>query len=206
MSTALFAQERVELLYASKTFQIYHIVEDHFDMVHFEGDMDIMSSFYLFTALEYTQTNYLSMNSNGGYMNEAYILGNFLKTTPDITFVVRNDNICVSACAFAALSAKKLMIGQNGLDFHSPYIPYVDSFATLHEFSKESQKSMLMLMKYLDEVGYGYDFLSLMLEYTSPSDFVTFYTVNDLEYYKVENFFDRIARIDPGVKYKLNTR
>ena len=165
-----------------------------------------MSSMYIFTALEYTQSKYLSMNSTGGYMDESYVLGKFLASKQDITFVVRNDNVCMSACAFAALSAKKIMIGKNGLDFHTPYIPYVDSFATLNEFSLESQRSVLGLMHYLDNAGYGYDFLQLMLDYTSQKDFVTFYSQNDLEFFKVENFFDKIDRNSAESKYKLNTR
>ena len=206
MSTNAFSQERVELLFSNRSFQIYYIVEDHFSLVHFEGDMDVMSSFYIFTALEFTQSDYLSMNSTGGYMDESYVLGKFLASKQDITFVVRNDNVCMSACAFAALSSKKIMIGKNGLDFHTPYIPYVDSFATLSEFSLESQRSVLGLMHYLDNAGYGYDFLQLMLDYTSQKDFVTFYSQNDLEFFKVENFFDKIDRNDVESKYKLNTR
>jgi len=206
MSTNAFSQERVELLFSNRSFQIYYIVEDHFSLVHFEGDMDVMSSFYIFTALEFTQSDYLSMNSTGGYMNEAYILGNFLKSNPDITYMVRNDNVCMSACAFAGLSASNIMIGKNGLDFHTPYIPYVDSFSTLNEFSLESQRSILGLTSYLDQAGYGYDFLKLMLDYTSQNTFATFYSTSDLEYFKVDNFFDEIDSANIESKYELNTR
>lgn len=203
LSTSAFSQESVKLLYNSRNFQIYHIIEDHFDMVHFEGTMDTMSSLFLFTALEYTETKYLSMNSVGGYMQESYILGSFLKSNPQITFVVRNDNVCMSACAFAALSSNKLMIGKNGLDFHTPYIPYVESSETLSNFSVESQVSLLELMIYLNESGYGIDLLDLLLKETDSRTFATFYTTDDLYHLKVENFFDRI---DSTFNYEITTR
>lgn len=192
MSTASLAQD-VTLLYSSRTFQIYHIVEDHFDLVHFDGTMDAMSAFFLFTALEYTDSKYLSMNSTGGYMDEAYILGSFLQERPNITFVVRNDNICLSACAFAALSANKVMIGKNGLEFHAPYIPYVNTDMSLNEFSLQTQTSLLSLIKYLNKTGYGIDFLNILINYTNKDSFAVFYSIDDLQKYKVSNFFERIT-------------
>lgn len=203
MSTTSMAQD-VTLLYSSRTFQIYHIVEDHFDMVHFEGTMDNTSSFFLFTALEYTETKYLSMNSSGGYMDESYILGMFLQNKPDITFIVRNNNICMSACAFAALSANKLMISQNGLDFHTPYIPYVDSEYTLQEFSNQSQLSILGLIEYLDAVGYGIEFLELIIEKSNKETYVTFYSVDELQKFKVGHFFE-LSNSQDAV-YEITTR
>jgi hypothetical protein len=206
MSTFAFSKERVELIYATKTYGIFHIVEDHFTMVHFEGTMDIMSSFFLITALKITDTKYLSMNSPGGYMNNAYMLGSFLKSNPDITFVVRNENMCVSACAFAALSAGKLLIGKNGLDFHLPYFPIVPIDVTLHEFSLESQKTMIGLIKYLTDTGYGHHFLGMLFAYTTVNDYITFYSVEDLEFFKTEKFFDDILLEEAETKFELNTR
>lgn len=203
MSTASVAQD-VTLLYSAKTYQIYHVVEDHFDLVHFEGTLDNMSSFFLFTSLELTETKYLSMNSTGGYMTESYMLGMFLQNRPDITLMVRNDNICMSACAFAALSANKLMLGQNGLDFHTPYIPYLESETTLQEFATQSQESLLGLMEYLDQTGYGIEFLELIMEKSNKETYITFNSVTELNKFKVEHFFDLSNAKD--ATYKLVTR
>lgn len=206
LSTSVFAQERSNTVFFHTTFQIYHIVGDHYDMVHFEGSFDQMSTFYILMALDLTGSSYLSLNSDGGYMTESFMLGNFLKNNPQITVVVRNDSICASACAFAAIGAKNLMIGKNGLEFHTPYMPFVLSDMTLLEFAHSSQTSMVWLMEYLDGIGYGIDFLNQILNNTNRDTFIVFYNKENINYFIVENFFDKIESENFSSKYEIITR
>lgn len=206
MSSSAFSFERTQLIYSTHEYQLYHVTSDHYNMVHFDGALTMMSAFFIIMALESNNSVYLSMNSPGGFMNESYQLGRYLTANTDITVVVRNNNICISACAFAALGATNLMIGKNGLEFHTPYMPYIDTNLTLNDFSLRSQIFLLQLSEYFDDCGYGHDLLNVILENSSRTEFVVFHHLENLRHFQVENFFDEVLLSNNDQLYTIFAR
>ena len=63
----------------------------------------------------------VQLESNGGLINDGYLLGRTLKKYRATT-IVKNDKVCASSCAVAFLGGEKRIVEDNGtVLFHAPY-------------------------------------------------------------------------------------
>jgi|TARA_B110000908_G_C10136359_1_gene394644 ATP-dependent protease ClpP protease subunit len=63
----------------------------------------------------------VQLESNGGLINDGYLLGRTLKKY-SATTIVKNDKVCASSCAVAFLGGEKRIVEDNGtVLFHAPY-------------------------------------------------------------------------------------
>ena len=161
----------------------YTIAKIDNETVGFYGYFDEYSSFKLIEALLVLKPKYLDIDSPGGLMTEALMLGDFISQT-DIIVVVDKGNECTSACAFFIISAPQIQL-TGKIRFHSPYLPQVDATMPLVDIMKKTDIIMLGLIGWFIEFGYTVGLVEIITLNTDLDTFVVFDNVENL--YKFKN-------------------
>lgn len=125
------------------------------------------------------------LNSYGGMTREGYLLG-FLFRNTGVTVIVRERDVCASACGLALLGAEQIII-DGYVAFHSSYYPNFPYDATLVEVYLEGGVQASRLLEYLIGLGYSYSLGTNIINITNPSIFILFDSGADLLAYRVED-------------------
>lgn len=164
----------------------------------YEGILTYDSSMDIAKAFAQTGAREIHFNSPGGLAFEGYNLGSYFERT-GIKVVVEKNNICKSACAFAAVRATNLEIKNDGLYFHTPYPRDISIKSSLLEIKRNNEISLTMFVKYFAEIGFGIDFIDLVVYESGIDTYVVLKTLEDIESFKVDNFSD-IAYVEGNYK------
>ncbi len=178
--TVLNAQEKY--LVVNPNFVIIQVDEK---TAKFKGDFSEGSGLLSVMALTSYPIENLIMESNGGLMSEAIVLGKFLQVT-DTKLIIEENSLCVSACAFAVMAAKELDL-KGKLVFHTPYYPSISSEMSLYDLSKVSSLMTIELVHWFVENGYSFKFLKLMYDLTSNERHMVFSNIDDLTSFKSDD-------------------
>ncbi len=118
---------------------------------------------------------YLEFNSPGGSLLEINGPGALLRET-GITFVVREGDVCVSACAFLALYSKNIEL-EGLIAFHLPYRPGYSRASTLYDISQSMvERTLRQTRQMFDNDWLIYLYLTIARE----SDMTNFLVFNDI--------------------------
>lgn len=171
-----------EYLYITPEFAIVKIDDD---TVKFKGNFTEGSGISLIMAITTYPFKNLIIESNGGLMMEAIMLGKLLQST-DMTIIVEKDTLCVSACAFAIMGADDIKL-DGSLVFHAPYYPTIPTNEPLYDVFRNTSLLTLELTEWFLQNGYSLSFLELMYENTNNEVFMVFNSIEDFESFKTEN-------------------
>ena len=94
---------------------------------------------------KYPDINSVYISSAGGDMTPSRSLGNIFRKY-HLTVLIKKGDACLSACAYAALYAHKIII-QGQLGFHTPYFPNYTRKETLDYINKSSRIPTLRQVK-----------------------------------------------------------
>lgn len=185
----------------------YVIVKVDESTVKFKGTFSEGSGMMLVMALTSFSFDKLVLESNGGLMLEAMMLGKLLNTT-DIEVLIEKDTLCVSACAFAAMSSEKITL-DGKLVFHAPYYPTIPTEDSLYTVFKNVSLMTIELADWFLETGYSVSFLELIYENTNNDTFMVFESIEDLESFKTgepsllpENYSEKYKLMEDDVIFK----
>lgn len=183
ISTSAFSQI---VLTRNSSYAIVYDNVDDIGVLVFHGEMDLGSSYNINRFLEYTSADILVIHSAGGYMVEGYGLGAVLRDA-GVRVLIPEGSICLSACAFAAMSADDLIV-LGVLGFHTPYInrDLVGDLSEI-EIAVIEAESRIQLMLYMSITGYPLTFLEEIVDNTSQSVYMVFETAEDLYAFRSED-------------------
>jgi len=136
------------------------------------------------------QKTTLVLTSPGGYVNEGFILGNFIRNE-NISVIIRER--CASTCAFAAMAAKDLtMEPDSALYFHTPYLTEVRSDQTIKSMLLEHSVYMNDMNIWFNNNGFSFEFWKLILVTTDINRYVKIDSVADLDAFKSTSYMSKI--------------
>ena len=162
----------------------------------YQGDFEFGSNTVLESALSANPDyNTVIFNSPGGHAEQAFLVGNVLDQY-EVKAWVPKGRSCVSACALAFLGAHDYRIGGT-LAFHSAYIAdegwdaVKENNAMLGEAYRSAQGLGMYLTYYIVANGFSFDFAYDIVNFTHPTEFLTFKSEDELyEYYAREELAD----------------
>lgn len=156
------------------------------DTAKFKGDFSEGSGLISVMALTSQPIKNLIIQSNGGLMTEAIMLGKLIKAA-NMNVIVEENTMCVSACAFAVMTSKNIEL-HGKLVFHTPYYPAVSSEMTLYELSRSSSLMTLELSHWFIENGFSLKLLKIIYDQTNNEKFMVFTDSDDLMSFKSEDY------------------
>jgi hypothetical protein len=114
------------------------------------------------------------MHGQGGNYYAGLRIGKLIKAEGS-NVIIPVDKKCISACAFAALAGKKVIV-DGELWFHAPYLSKITTMATILQITQNFGVAYNDMSKYLLEVGVTIDFATTLLQKTTPRKFIV---IND---------------------------
>jgi hypothetical protein len=150
----------------------------------FSGGMSPNSMQILTNIIEQHNISTLYIQSQGGSMDESYVLSDFLSQHPKSLQIIVDD-YCISACAFGIMHHDNVTLNNALVAFHTPYMD--------PEYARQIGPAMVMiqtfvfmtkLQTYLSEKGYNDAFFQHMQEHTSPNVYIVFFNISDLHQYR----------------------
>lgn len=165
--------------------QEYSITRVDTNTIRFKGDLSDMAGVYLVMAASSIDTRTIILDSPGGMMYEASVVASYLRDN-DVTVVIEKDTMCVSACAYAAMTAKKLVV-DGKLVFHPPFFPMVSTTDSLYSIIHQSNSLTLDLAKWFLDAGYSLSLLKIIYETTDNTEFMVFESADNLYKFKSDN-------------------
>ena len=172
--------------YQNDSYSIVSVKETK--TISFTGYMEPLSSMAIITALQYSGYTTLSLNSTGGLLDESVILGKYIKEN-DVIVLIKESDICVSACAFAAINSLNLIL-KGKLFFHRPYQDYSPTDSTIEEINIQFQNFTLGLVKVFASNGYNITLLQMIMNETNKDTFIIFKTTDQLNHFKTTTFYE----------------
>jgi hypothetical protein len=152
------------------------------DTVKFKGILEKMSGLHLVMSASEVGAKTIILDSPGGLMVEASIIANYLRDS-GVSVIIEKDTMCVSACAYAAMTAEKLTI--NGkLAFHPPFFPTINTSESLYSIIHRSNSVTLELSKWFLNAGYSLSLLKIIYDNTNNTEFMVFENAGDLHRFK----------------------
>jgi len=136
------------------------------------------------------QKTTLVLTSSGGYVNEGFILGNFIRNE-NISVIIRER--CASACSVAAMAATDLtMEPDSALYFHTPYLTEVRTDQTIKSMLLEHSVYMNDMNIWFNNNGFSFEFWKLILVTTDINRYVKIDSVADLDAFKSTSYMSKI--------------
>jgi len=170
------------------SYTITESTSHHESWLRFEGAMTMKGMSDLGDKIVAGNYDRLELNSAGGLAQSGYLLGHAIEYS-NVKVMVRYGDICLSACAFAAMGSDDVII--NGiLGLHSPYAMGHDSGTTLTEIAQISNVGFADMMWYLSNMGYNIRLLKQIADETSPESFIVFSNAADLKSFKTDSFLN----------------
>lgn len=141
---------------------------------------------------------FIVVNSPGGLAWAGYKLGKLVSLMPtNPTWVVPANNICLSACAFAALGAKYLIIEPGGIfAIHKPFLPDELIEDISDELNQEALDSMLIDMtEYILSQGFNTKLAKIIASETDRHSYLLFESPKSLY-----GFFGKTINLSSEIK------
>ncbi len=135
--------------------------------ISFEGTVEEGDSKRLKSAMEASGANTVYLNSNGGAAAEGFRIGILLRDK-NATAVVKDGDVCLSACAVALLGAPNLQM-DGILGFHVAWSP---SAGTHNEGLKSGQLIGTLTSNYMFTMGYTYQLMYIVSTITDAKTFL----------------------------------
>lgn len=144
------------------------------------------NSFYTIrNAIINNDVEVVYLNSYGGITLEAHLLGLFFREF-SLTAIVRERDVCASACALVLLGAENVVI-DGYVAFHSSYyasFPYTHSLSDIYI---EGGVEAARLLEYVITLGYSYKLGTNIVNLTTPTTYMLFDDETDLLQYRTED-------------------
>jgi len=150
---------------------VYEQVEDK-SFLYYKGYISSGIALQLRRILMVYDTDVLVINSTGGFVRDAYIIGRHLADY-NIAVVVEQDTLCMSACAMIAMASNNLTI-EGKMGFHTPYITFLPIEFSLMEMIQKHNRDVTDFVNYFHENGYSHSLVNDILRQTTPSTYITF--------------------------------
>jgi hypothetical protein len=112
----------------------------------------------------------VTLSGPGGDYYAGLRIGTFIRKEGSAV-IIPTDNLCVSACAFAALGADKIIV-DGELWFHTPFLEYVPTSATILEITQMFGRAYVDMSTYLIKMGIPTSFGRDLLVETTSSKFI----------------------------------
>jgi ATP-dependent protease ClpP protease subunit len=94
----------------------------------------------------------LQLESNGGLINDGYLLGRSLKKNK-VTTIIKNNQVCASSCAVAFLGGAKRVVEDNGtILFHAPYYNRFNTLGKSYPNCKVEDSVLRNMQDYYQEM------------------------------------------------------
>jgi len=121
------------------------------------------------------------MYGPGGNFYTGLLIGEMIREE-GATVIIPNGKECISACAFSALGASKLIV-EGDLLFHRPYRTNISTFVPIEEVMAEGGRVYLDMAYYIMDMGYSFYFAKSLIWDTSPCKFIK---IQDLSKLRVD--------------------
>lgn len=135
--------------------------------ISFEGTFEEGDSKRLKSAMEAAGANTVYLNSNGGFAAEGFRIGILLRAK-NATAIVKDGDVCLSACAIALLGAPTQQM-DGILGFHVAWSP---TPGTYNKGLKSGQLIGALTSKYMFNMGYTYQLMYLVSTITDSKTFL----------------------------------
>ena len=112
----------------------------------------------------------VNMAGPGGVYYSGLTIGNLIRKEGSAVIIPKGKE-CVSACAFSAMGADKLIVN-GALLFHLPYTEGVGTVQTIQKIQQEAGLVYFDMVAYIARQGYPIYFARELLAQTSPCKFV----------------------------------
>lgn len=172
-------------------FIIFQIDYKDRNMILFEGEMKPKSMMVLIDAMEQREITDLVINTMGGSLDEAWILGKYIEQR-DISVYIPPEGACISACAFAIMKSNHIENDGNGILFHSPYLAAINPDISMHLLLQENAGVTIDMVEWFMEAGYSIDLLNIIYKHSDRNKFVVFQDPKFLEEFKVNEFSKKV--------------
>ena len=124
------------------------------------GDIEAGDAAAVIALYQSSKFSTLELTSNGGFFDEAVVLGTFVYDNTDLS--VKIDGNCYSACAFIALASKNIDLPSGSvIGIHLPYFDIFDNYLT-------SLDSTAYATWYIGHIGITQAFMQDLLKATAP--------------------------------------
>ena len=134
------------------------------------GNTTRMQSVAVVNALKYNDIKRVRMWGSGGDFFSGLSIG-YALSQEDVDVIIPTGARCVSACAFAALGAKKVFLGGE-LWFHKPFKPRYSTVDRLEDIDRAGQNIGINLSYYIWELDHPIRFLFEVIGSTSHCKYV----------------------------------
>ena len=183
------AASQVErMLYSDPEHSIIYFKDANgVDYIRYVGPINSSTTNNLSIAFSIYDTKRLMISSPGGSMNEAYILGQFIRDNNIEVYIPENTR-CSSACAYAVLGSYKMSIGGE-IAFHLPYIISAPSHWTIENISKSGMAQIKKLHWWLYLQGYTYQLFDIIFNGSTKSTVIVFDDLGNLKIFQNSDHF-----------------
>jgi len=122
------------------------------------------------TVMQNEEVVTVTLAGPGGDFYSGLRLGRLIREEGAVV-VISENTICVSACAFAALGADRVIV-DGELWFHAPYIRMAPTTLSILEISQNIGAGYIDMASYLISMGVPTSFARDLLSETTPSKFI----------------------------------
>ena len=123
------------------------------------------SALQFFNILQENEVSAVLLSGPGGNAVAGLEIGKLLRKH-DLTVVIPDGKVCVSACAFAALGGTRIIVGGE-LWFHGPFLPSIPTTESAHGYGNRLSAFNIKVSRYLLDMGINLEFYEKVLENTS---------------------------------------
>jgi len=152
--------------------------------LRYEGEFQESSGGAIAAYIDnFQDIKWVEFHSPGGVLLEVNPLGIRLRER-EIPFVIKEGDVCVSACAFLALFSPDIQL--NGmLAFHVPYVTAMHSTMTLNEVSQMMNERTMRQTRQMFQNGYlAYLYLNIVRN-SDIDKYLVFTDIEELNKYRM---------------------
>jgi hypothetical protein len=180
-----------EVIHAGHGFVVSLKSNHHYDTLHYDGIIGDGSHVVLYILINEHKPDVVTLNSPGGYVDQSLSIGRYFHKNGIPVRILEGD-VCLSACAFAAIGSENLSI-DGKLAFHTPYLPKFPTDKTLQDITNQHSTFVMKLVTYFNDVDYSSALLVEIFRRSSRENYVTFSSEEDLAMFRKEDFFDSVS-------------
>lgn len=172
----------------------WKIIQAGDDMIRMTGFLGINSVYPLNMLIQTGKYENLQLDGPGGHFRPGMILGNIIRES-NIRVHVKEGDVCISACAFAAMASQDLTI-EGKFALHPPY-PNFDMDMELRDYISINNKGYFAMVMYMLDHGYNMDLIEAITSHSNASEYVVFDNEENLLSFRTDS---PLTKTDSGDK------
>ena len=166
-----------EIIVGRPNLQVVYEEVEGKSFLRYTGHIESGAGIHLKRLFMIYQPDVFVINSAGGVVQDAYMIGRHL-ADHNIAVLVEQDTLCMSACAMIAMASKDLTI-EGKIGFHTPYVTFLPIKFSLMEMIQKNNRDVTDFVNYFHENGYSHSLVNDILRQTNPTTYITFDTEQD---------------------------